>query len=170
MRTVPNTGTDRVLDLVRPWRQTDNRIDFASRTLSLSILWRVCRKSGAHGRGAHFIQPPDNAKLYLPASAAGQAARNRLRGHWLAGRRAAWIEKTADAWRPPYALSRLGPLRTGAYPADAHSRRGAMGAGLVGSANALRRGRRPSWRGLVMPSIACQTGVRHAPMMKMPHA
>ena len=35
MRIVPNTGTDRVVDIVRPWLRTGNRVDLASQTLSL---------------------------------------------------------------------------------------------------------------------------------------
>ena len=30
MRIVPNTGTDRVVDIVRPWLRPGNRVDLAS--------------------------------------------------------------------------------------------------------------------------------------------
>ena len=35
MKIVPNTGADRVVDIIRPWLQTGNRVDLASQALSL---------------------------------------------------------------------------------------------------------------------------------------
>ena len=98
MRIVPNTGTDRVVDLVRPWLQASHRIDLASEALSLFAFGELAGNL-ARTTGVRLVLPPDNTELDLLGSAAERAARNRLLGRWLAGRFAAWIEKTAEVRR-----------------------------------------------------------------------
>ena len=98
MRIVPNTGTDRVVDIVRPWLQTGRRIDLASGTLS---LFAFAELAGSLGRlaGARLVLPPDEKALDLLGSSADRAARNGLQARWIAGRCAAWIEQTAEVRR-----------------------------------------------------------------------
>ena len=95
MRIVPNTGTDRVVDIVRPWLRPGNQVDFASRTLSLFAFGELAGNL-TRIAGARLVLPPDDNELDLLGSAADRAARNRLRGRWLASRCAAWIEKATE--------------------------------------------------------------------------
>ena len=98
MRIVPNTGADRVVDLARPWLQASHRIDLASEALSLFAFGELAGNL-ARTTGVRLVLPPDNTELDLLGSAADRAVRNRLLGRWLAGRFAAWIEKTAEVRR-----------------------------------------------------------------------
>ncbi|MCY4319145.1 MAG: helicase-related protein [Alphaproteobacteria bacterium] len=98
MRIVSNSGTDRVVDIVRSRLGAGHRVDFASRVLSLFAFGEL---AGDLGRlaGVRLVLPPDDAELELPGSDADRAARNRLLGRWLAGRFAAWIDKTVEVRR-----------------------------------------------------------------------
>ena len=95
MRIVPNTGADRVVDIVRPWLRAGNRADIASRTLSLFAFAELADRL-ARLVGTRLVLPPKDIELDLMGSVADRAARNRLQGRWLAGRCAAWIEKSVD--------------------------------------------------------------------------
>ena len=95
MRIVPNTGTDRVVDIVRPWLRTGNRVDLASRTLSLFAFGELAEKL-TRLAGARLVLPMDDTEIDLLGSEADRAARNRLQGRWLASRCAAWIEKGTE--------------------------------------------------------------------------
>ena len=95
MRIVANTGTDRVVDILRPWLRDGNRVDLASGTLSIFAFGELAGGL-AHLAGARLVVPPDGTGLDLLGGAADRAARNRLQGRWLAGRCAAWIEKATQ--------------------------------------------------------------------------
>ena len=97
MRIVPNTGTDSVVDIVRPWLRDGHRADLASRTLSLFAFSRLAGDL-ARLAGARLVLPYD-AELDLLGSDADRAARNLLQSRWLAGRCAAWIEKAVEVQR-----------------------------------------------------------------------
>ncbi len=98
MRIVPNTGTDRVVDIVRPWLRTGNRVDLASETLSLFAFGELAGNL-VRLAGARLVLPTDDTEIDLLGSGADRAARNRLQGRWLAGRCAAWIEKATEVRR-----------------------------------------------------------------------
>ena len=98
MRIVSNTGTDRVVDIVRPRLGVDNRVDLASRTLSLFAFGELAGNL-ARMAGARLVLPPDEADLDFLGSVADRAARNRLRARWLAGHCADWIETAAEVRR-----------------------------------------------------------------------
>ena len=98
MRIVSNSGTDRVIDIVRARLRSGHRVDFASRTLSLFAFGEFAGELGRLA-GARLVLPPDDAELELLGSVADRAARNRLSGRWLAGRCASWIEKAVDVRR-----------------------------------------------------------------------
>ena len=98
MRIVSNSGTDRVVDIVRAQLRAGHHVDFASRALSLFAFGEL---AGDLGRlaGARLVLPPDDAELELLGSDADRAARNRLLARWLAGRCAGWIEKAVEVRR-----------------------------------------------------------------------
>ncbi len=98
MKIVRNTGTDRVIDIVRPWLRAGNRVDLASDKLSLLAFGELAGDL-ARTAEARVVLPPDEADLDLLGSVADRAARNRLQGRWLAGRCADWIENTAEVRR-----------------------------------------------------------------------
>ena len=98
MKIVRNTGTDRVIDIVRPWLQADNRVDLASRTLSLFAFGELVGDLARTAK-ARLVLSPDEADLDLLGSVADRVARNGLQGRWLAGRCADWIENTAEVRR-----------------------------------------------------------------------
>ena len=98
MRIVSNSGTDRVVDIVRSRLRAGHRVDFASRMLSLFAFGELAGEL-ARLAGARLVLPPHDAELELLGSFADRAARNRLLGRWLAGRCAAWIEKAVEVRR-----------------------------------------------------------------------
>ena len=98
MRIVSNSGTDRVVDIVRSRLVAGHRVDFASRALSLFAFGELAGNLGRLA-GARLVLPPDDAELELLGSDADRAARNRLSGRWLSGRCAAWIEKAVEVRR-----------------------------------------------------------------------
>ena len=123
MRIVRNTGTERVIDIVRPWLRAGNRFDLASRTLSLFAFGELAGNL-ARAAGARLILPPDEADLDLLGSVADRAARNRLQSRWLAGRCADWIENTAEVRRASGAVPQGAMvLRNG----DGHAGQGLLG-------------------------------------------
>ena len=95
MRIVPNTGTDRVVDILRPWLRNGNRVDLASDTLSIFAFGELANGL-RHLAGARLVIPPADTELDLLGGTADRAARNRLQGRWLASRCAAWIEKATQ--------------------------------------------------------------------------
>ncbi len=64
MRIVPNTGADRVIDIVRPWLGDGNRVDLASQTLSLFAFGELAGQL-AQMAGARLVMPPETVVLDL---------------------------------------------------------------------------------------------------------
>ena len=64
MRIVPNTGNDRVVDILRPWLRDGNRVDLASGTLSIFAFGELARGL-ARLTGARLVVPPDGTELDL---------------------------------------------------------------------------------------------------------
>ena len=98
MRIVSNTGTDRVVDLIRPWLRPGYQFDLASDVFSLYAFAELAKKLSSLEK-ARVILPPDHAELCLYGTDADRAARNRLQGRWIARRCADWIETTAEVRR-----------------------------------------------------------------------
>ena len=98
MRIVSNTGKDRVVDLIHPWLLPGCRIDLTSRTLSLHAFGSLSKLLNTVAN-ARLILPPAGSKLDLEGSDSDRAARNQLRGRWLAQSCADWIENTVEVRR-----------------------------------------------------------------------
>ena len=78
MKIVRNTGTERVIDLVRPWLVQGNQLDIVTSSLSLfaysEILGEVAKLAKTR-----LLLPPEEADLALFGTDADRGARNRFR-------------------------------------------------------------------------------------------
>src|SRR5690554_1407563 len=107
MKLIPNTGTQRVIDLMRPHLKRGNRLDCVSPSLSLYAFAEV-REALSFLERVQLIVPLDNETLGLLGSEGDRAARNRLQARWLANQCAKWISEKVDLRRA------LGPVPQGA--------------------------------------------------------
>ncbi len=98
MRIVSNVGTDRIVDLIRPWCQGGHRIDVVTPTLSLFAFGELMDELSCVEK-TRLVLPPDDADLRLLGAGADRATRNRLQGRWLARRCAKWIENSVELRR-----------------------------------------------------------------------
>ncbi|MCW8175552.1 helicase-related protein [Verminephrobacter aporrectodeae] len=104
MRFVSNVGTDRVVDLVRPWLKTNHQLDVFSPSFSLfafaEVLADIARLSTAR-----LVVPPLPVKdgmvnvhqqSGLLGTKADRAARNKLQAPWLARKLSTWLDAKAQ--------------------------------------------------------------------------
>ena len=108
MRLVRNAGSDRVIELVRPWLKPGSRLDVVTPALSLFAFAEMLRDLAAAAQ-CRFLLPPDGAELAIFGSEADRAARNRLQARWLATRFAEWLRSNTEIRRA------LGPIPQGAF-------------------------------------------------------
>ncbi len=104
MKFVSNAGTDRVVDLVRPWLKPNHQLDVVSPSFSLfafaEVLADVPRLANARlVVPAH--RPKDDSvsvheQLQLLGTKADRATRNKLQAPWLARKFAAWLDAKAQ--------------------------------------------------------------------------
>ena len=88
MKILRNTGTERVIDLIRPWLQPGSQLDVVAPSLSLFAFAEILEQASRLAK-ARLLAPPDGADLAFLGSEADRAARNRLQARWLARRCAA---------------------------------------------------------------------------------
>ena len=103
MKIVRNAGTDRVVDLVRPWLADGVAVDLVTPNLSLFAFGDLSREL-APISNARLILPPDGADLQLHGTDADRAARNHLQSRWLAARFAEWLTERAELRRASAAV------------------------------------------------------------------
>jgi putative intracellular protease/amidase len=100
MRFVNNTGSDRVVDLIRPWLKADYQLDMVSPSYSLFAFAEVLVDAPKLAQVRLVVPPPvenePHHTLGLLGTPADRAARNTLRAPWLAGKFAAWLEAKAQ--------------------------------------------------------------------------
>jgi hypothetical protein len=100
MKFVSNAGTDRVVDLVRPWLKPEHQLDAVSPAYSLFAFAEFLADlpNLSHAR---LVLPPlvsQNAdfnvheQLGLLGAKADRTARNKLQGPWLARKFASWVD------------------------------------------------------------------------------
>jgi len=107
MRVIPNTGMERVVDLLRPRLTAGADLSVVTPALSLFAFEDVQAGLAALG-SARVVLPRDDANLALLGTDADRPARNRLKTRWLAGQLATWLERTAAVRRA------CGPVPQGA--------------------------------------------------------
>ncbi len=96
MKLINNTGTNRVVDVLRQAVQYDASLDIASPVLSLFAFFEL-RDLLNNAGPSRLILPLDaDGDLTLLGSPEDRAARNRLQVHWLAGECAKWIRKNTE--------------------------------------------------------------------------
>jgi len=108
MKLVHNTGSDRVIDLVRPWFTAGRQIDIVTPSLSLFAFGEMLRELSALTQ-CRLLLPPADADHALLGTEADRAARNRLNAPWLAKQLVRWLHGKAEVRRAP------GPIPQGAF-------------------------------------------------------
>lgn len=98
MRLVHNTGSDRVIDLIRPGLAGGHQLDVVTPSFSLFAFAEVLREASELAR-CRLVLPPAEADLGILGSIADRAARNRLQTRWLARRLAKWIQDKTEVRR-----------------------------------------------------------------------
>lgn len=98
MKLLRNTGTERVIDLVRPWITSGNRLDVMTSAFSLFAFAEVLGEISklAHTR---LLLPSNETDLALLGTATDRGARNRLQRRWLAKRCAGWLQENVELRR-----------------------------------------------------------------------
>lgn len=104
MKFVSNAGSDRVLDLVRPWLKPEYQLDMASPAFSLFAFAELLSDMPRLTQARLVVPSPardaENAdrheQLDLLGGKSDRAARNKLQSTWLAHKLAAWLEAKAQ--------------------------------------------------------------------------
>ena len=92
MRIVTNQGTDRVIDLVRPWLRPGNQLDMITSEFSL-FAYNELHEALRDLARFRLILPAEGADLSLMGNSGDRAARNRLISRWLARKAVDWLER-----------------------------------------------------------------------------
>src|SRR4051794_11147471 len=98
MKILRNAGTQRVIDLIRPWLTSGNQLDVITPSLSLFAFAEILEEASKLAT-ARLLLPPEGTELSFLGIQADRAARNRLQARWLARRCASWIEAKAELRR-----------------------------------------------------------------------
>lgn len=107
MKLIHNTGTDRVIDLIRPHLKPGNQLGCVTPLFSLYAFAEMRDMLSALDQVQLILSPNDEALEFLGAEG-DRAARNRLQARWLANQCAKWIRDKVDLRRA------LGPVPQGA--------------------------------------------------------
>jgi len=98
MKIIRNTGTERVIDLIRPWLKSGHQLDMVTPSFSLFAFAEVLEEVSKVAT-ARLVLPPEGVELALLGTEADRAARNRLQARWLAKRCAEWIRESVELRR-----------------------------------------------------------------------
>ena len=90
MRLVHNSGTDRVIDLMRPHLLPGQQLGCVTPSFSL-FAFAELRDALSKLERVQLILPPTHDGLDLLGSEGDRAARNRLQSRWLANQCAKWL-------------------------------------------------------------------------------
>jgi len=99
MKFVSNAGTDRVLDLVRPWLKAGNGLDMVTPTFSLFAFAELLADADKLSSARVVLPVPPSTEgddLSLLGSSKDRAARNKLQAPWLAKKLSAWLDHKAQ--------------------------------------------------------------------------
>jgi hypothetical protein len=107
MKLIHNTGTDRVVDLMRPYLRDGYQLGCVTPSFSL-FAFSELREALAILAQIQLILPPEEAELDFLGGDHDRAARNRLQTRWLAIQCAKWIGAKTELRRA------MGPVPQGA--------------------------------------------------------
>lgn len=108
MKLVRNTGSDRVIDLLRPGLIAGRQLDVVTPDFSLFAFSEIMHELAALAE-CRLLLPPGSTDLAVLGSDADRAARNRLTTRWLARRLSQWIGDKTEVRRA------LGAVPQGAF-------------------------------------------------------
>ena len=103
MKLIRNTGTDRVIDVLRPQLTPGRRLDVVTQSFSLFAFSAIRQELDAMV-GCRLLLPSASVDLALLGSDADRASRNRLQTRWLANRLLQWLGNKAEVRRAPGAV------------------------------------------------------------------
>ena len=95
MRLISNAGSQRVLELMRPFLEVGNRLDCVTPSFSLYAFAQL-REALCSVERVRLIVPADSESLDLLGTDDDRAERNRLQARWLANQCAKWINEKVD--------------------------------------------------------------------------
>lgn len=98
MKLVPNRGTDRVIDILRPHLAQGGRLYCVTPSFSLHAYAEL-RSHLDSLRGVRLVLPADDEQLELLGTDGDRAHRNRLQTRWLANQCAAWLGSAVEVRR-----------------------------------------------------------------------
>jgi hypothetical protein len=98
MKLVRNTGTDRVIDMIRSGIGHGHRLDMLTPVLSLFAFAEINREVQDLA-GCRLLLPPNRSDLAFLGTAIDRPLRNRLQARWLAKRLIQWLENTVEVRR-----------------------------------------------------------------------
>ena len=107
MKLIHNSGTDRVIDLMRPYLKRGNQLGCVTPSFSLYAFAELREALSGLDR-VQLILPPGDEELEFFGGEGDRVARNRLQTRWLANQCAQWISEKVDLRRA------LGPVPQGA--------------------------------------------------------
>ncbi len=98
LKLVRNTGSERVIDAVRPALGPGNQLDVVTSKFSLFAFSELL--SGATNLGkVRLVLPSEGNDLALLGGEADRGARNRLQARWLAKQCSNWVREKAEVRR-----------------------------------------------------------------------
>lgn len=104
MKLVRNTGTDRVIDLLRPMLTEGRQFDAVTPAFSFFAFSEMLHEVAKLVR-CRLLLPPVSAELAVLGTEADRASRNRLQTRlqtrWLASRLVQWLQSKAEVRRAP---------------------------------------------------------------------
>jgi hypothetical protein len=111
LKLVRNTGTDRVIDLLRPGLTAGRQLDVVTPVFWLFAFSEMLHEVAALAR-CRLPVPQASAELAVLGSDADRAACNRLQTRWLANRLSQWLHGKTEV------RGARGPIPQGAFADD----------------------------------------------------
>lgn len=98
MKLIQNSGSDRVIDLIRPHLKQGHQFGCVTPSFSL-FAFAELREALAKLERVQLILPPADDELDFLGSEGDRAARNRLQARWLANQCAKWLDGNVELRR-----------------------------------------------------------------------
>lgn len=98
MKLINNGGTDRVIDLMRPYLKPGHQLSCVTPSFSL-FAFAELRDALAKLKRVQLILPPTDDGLDFLGGAGDRSARNQLQARWLANQCAKWLDGSVELRR-----------------------------------------------------------------------